>query len=79
MKFARIYLHISRIIPILVFARGTPPTVPDVITCHFKVQAVLNYPVVYKRYDSKVGAEPSFSFKLAGLSRGKPLISEEFY
>lgn len=50
---------------------------PDVIVCNFKVQAVLDYSVGYKRFDAVAGKDSTFSFKIAGLSRGKPVIVGE--
>lgn len=48
---------------------------PDVINCHFKYMAVLDYSVTYKKYEAEAGIDSSaFNFKIAGLSRGKPVI-----
>lgn len=50
---------------------------PDVINCKFKAEAVVDYSIIYKKYEAKSGTKASFSFKIAGLSRGKPVIVGE--
>lgn len=51
---------------------------PDVINCQFKVQATIDYSVTYKKFETEAGKDTfNFSFKIAGLSRGKPVIVSE--
>jgi hypothetical protein len=73
----RIVIFIICILSVIAFAEEDYSKLPDVIICNFKVEAILNYSVASKQFEAKAGKDTSFSFKLAGVSRGKPVIIGE--
>lgn len=58
----------------LAYAEDSYSDLPDIIDCVFKVDATLEYDIISKRFGAKSNTNTSFSFKIAGLSRGKPVI-----
>jgi len=62
-------------IPSLLFADDSlPPNTPDIVTCNFKRISTCYYDSIEKNYLGESKKENSFSFKIAGLSRGKPVL-----